>query len=76
MKFLYSGTADENIRRDEGSGKQVSIFNFTAHGLRAQGLAYPLYDFTTWWQGTQNSCTGTSFTIEVEGEYLVFMSYS
>lgn len=55
-------------------GQQVSIFNFTAHGLRAQRLAYPLYDFTTWWQGTLNSCTDNSFTIEAEGEYLVFMA--
>ena len=55
-------------------GQQVSIFNFTAQGLRAQGLAYPLYDFTTWWQGTLNSCTDTSFTIEAEGEYLVFIT--
>ena len=54
-------------------GQQVSIFNFNAHGLRAQGLAYPLYDFTTWWQGTLNSCTGDTFTIEAEGEYLLFM---
>ena len=54
-------------------GQQVSIFNFTAHGLSAQRLAYPLYDFTTWWQGTLNSCTDTSFTIEAEGEYLLFM---
>lgn len=28
-------------------GQQVSIFNFTAKGLKAIGLAYPLYDFTT-----------------------------
>ena len=55
-------------------GQQVSIFNFTAQGLRAQGLAYPLYDFTTWWQGTLNSCTATSFTIEAEGEYLLFLA--
>lgn len=39
-------------------GQHVSIFNFTARELRAQGLAYPLYDFPTWWQGTLNSCTG------------------
>ena len=54
-------------------GQQVSIFNFTAQGLHAQGLAYPLYDFTTWWQGTLNSCTGDTFTVEAEGEYLLFM---
>lgn len=55
--------------------QQVSIFNFTAHGLKATGLAYPIYDFINWWQGTLNTCTGTSFTIEAEGEYLVFINY-
>lgn len=56
-------------------GQQVSIFNFTAQGLCAQGLVYPIYDFTTWWQGTLNSCTGSSFTIKAQGEYLVFISF-
>ena len=56
-------------------GQQVSIFNFTARGLQSKGLAYPIYDFTTWWQGTLNRCTDTSFTIEAEGEYLVFLNY-
>lgn len=56
-------------------GQQVSIFNFTAKNIKGHGLAYPLYDFTSWWQGTLNSCTSTSFTIEGEGEYLVFLAY-
>ena len=56
-------------------GQQVSIFNFTAKSLKEKGLAYPIYDFTSWWQGTLNTCTGTSFTIEAEGEYLVFLNY-
>ena len=56
-------------------GQQVSIFNFTAKGLKVKGLAYPIYDFTSWWQGTLNTCTDTSFTIEAEGEYLVFLNY-
>lgn len=56
-------------------GQQVSIFNFTAKGLKSKGLAYPIYDFTSWWQGTLNTCTDTSFTIEAEGEYLVFLNY-
>lgn len=55
--------------------QQVSIFNFTAKGLKSKGLAYPIYDFTTWWQGTLNSCTGSTFTIEADGEYLVFLNY-
>ena len=56
-------------------GQQVSIFNFTAKGLKSKGLAYPIYVFTSWWQGTLNRCTDASFTIEAEGEYLVFLNY-
>lgn len=56
-------------------GQQVSIFNFTAKGLKSKGLAYPIYDLTSWWQGTLNRCTDASFTIEAEGEYLVFLNY-
>ena len=57
------------------TGQQVSIFNFTARNLQSEGLAYPIYDFTSWWQGTLNQCTGISFTIEAKGEYLVFLNY-
>lgn len=56
-------------------GQQVSIINFTAHGLCGKGLAYPLNDFTNWWQGTLNECTGTEFTIEATGEYLIMINY-
>jgi thiamine pyrophosphokinase len=56
-------------------GQQVSIFNFTAKELCSEGLLYPIYDFTNWWQGTLNECTGESFTINAEGEYLLFLNY-
>lgn len=56
-------------------GQQVSIFNFTAHGMHSQGLVYPIRDFDNWWQGTLNECTGTKFTIAAEGEYLLFLEY-
>ena len=56
-------------------GQQVSIFNFTAKELRSEGLLYPIYDFTNWWQGTLNECTEESFTINAEGEYLLFLNY-
>lgn len=64
------GTRVFNCRK----GQQVSIFNFSAKGLKSKGLAYPIYDFTTWWQGTLNRCIETSFTIETEGEYLLFLA--
>lgn len=56
-------------------GQAVSIFNFTGRNFKAEGLEYPLYDFTTWWQGTLNVCTDIIFRIDAEGEYLVFVGY-
>lgn len=61
---------------DSHPGQQISIFNFTAKDMKSNGLAYPIYDFTTWWQGTLNRSTGSTFTIEAEGEYLVFLAYA
>ena len=56
-------------------GQQVSIFNFGAKGLQAEGLAYPLSDFTNWWQGTLNEATGNEFSIQAKGCYLVFQTH-
>ena len=56
-------------------GQQVSIFAITAKNLSAEGLLYPIYDFTNWWQGTLNECTGEEFTIHAEGRYLLFLNY-
>ena len=56
-------------------GQQVSIFSITAKGMSAEGLLYPIYDFTNWWQGTLNECTGEQFTIHAQGEYLLFVNY-
>ena len=56
-------------------GQQVSIFSITAKNLSAEGLLYPIYDFSNWWQGTLNECTGEEFTIHAEGEYLLFVNF-
>ena len=66
-----SGTTVHKCRK----GQQVSIFSFTAKDLSAEGLLYPIYDFNNWWQGTLNECTGEEFTINAEGEYLLFINY-
>ena len=55
-------------------GQQVSIFSITAKELSAEGLLYPIYDFNNWWQGTLNECTGDEFTINANGEYLLFIN--
>lgn len=56
-------------------GQQVSIFSFGATHLHAEGLVYPIYDFTNWWQGTLNECASDTFIIHAEGDYLVFFNY-
>ena len=56
-------------------GQQVSIFSITAKDLSAEGLRYPIYDFSNWWQGTLNECTGDKFTINATGWYLLFINY-
>lgn len=56
-------------------GQQISIFNFSAKGMREEGLAYPISDFNSWWQGTLNEATNNAFTIHCTGDYLIFLAY-
>ncbi|MBP3420594.1 MAG: thiamine diphosphokinase [Marinifilaceae bacterium] len=56
-------------------GQQVSIFNISAKGFKSEGLMYPIYDFTNWWQGTLNQTTSDSFTILADGEYILMVTY-
>ena len=66
-----NGTTTHKCRK----GQQVSIFSITAKEMSAEGLLYPIYDFNNWWQGTLNECTGEEFTINANGEYLLFINY-
>lgn len=66
-----NGTTTHKCRK----GQQLSIFCITAKELNAEGLLYPIYDFTNWWQGTLNECTGDTVTIHANGEYLLFFNY-
>ncbi len=65
------GTREFHCRK----GTQVSIFNFGATGMRADGLRYPIRDFDSWWQGTLNETIASHFTIHATGAYLVFINY-
>ena len=56
-------------------GQQISIYNFGATGLHADGLKYPIYDFTNWWQGTLNEALEDKVIIEAKGDYLVYQAY-
>lgn len=55
-------------------GTQISIFSFGASGFVAEGLRYPLYDFTNWWQGTLNETIEPYISIQAMGYFLVFIA--
>jgi thiamine pyrophosphokinase len=56
-------------------GQQVSLFNFGARNFQSEGLKFPIYDFTEWWQGTLNETTGKEFTVSAERDYMVMVDY-
>lgn len=57
-------------------GTQVSIFLCGATSLQAEGLKYPVRDFTSWWQGTLNEAVAPVFRVSARGMFLVFLSYA
>lgn len=78
QSFTNYGTfipSKDSFTRPTRKGQQISIINFTASGFSSQGLRYPLYDFTNWWQGTLNEAVADSVTIECKGEFLIFANY-
>lgn len=54
---------------------QVSIFSFGAKDFRAEGLRYPLHDFSNWWEGTLNESTAPEVSIRAQGEFLVYIPF-
>ena len=56
-------------------GSAVSIFGFGTEGMTSEGLAYPIRDFSSWWQGTLNKTTQEVFYITCEGDYIVYIGY-
>lgn len=64
---------------EEGPGRlkgpQISIFSFGAHGLRSEGLKYPLHDLQSWWEGTLNEISAEEYSITADGDFLVYLCY-
>lgn len=60
---------------DAQAGQQFSIFALDAHKFSSTGLRYPLYDFSSIWQGTLNEAIQTSVTIDAQGVFLVYQVY-
>ena len=55
--------------------QQVSIFNLDCSSLTSQGLQWPIYPFAQWWQGTVNNALGHAFSIDGNGDYIVYRTY-
>lgn len=55
-------------------GQEVSIWNFGASYFSAEGLMYPLYDFTKLWQGTLNVATRPDIAVHAKGAFLLYVA--
>ncbi|MGL4851254.1 MAG: thiamine diphosphokinase [Phocaeicola sp.] len=73
--YGYFVACQNAARFSTSPGQQLSIFNMGAKGFESEGLKYPLYDFTRWWQGTLNECTSSELRIQAQGCYLLFFNY-
>ena len=55
-------------------GQEVSVWNFGASYFSAEGLMYPLYDFTKLWQGTLNVATRPDIAVHAKGTFLLYVA--
>lgn len=56
--------------------QQVSIFNFGCQRLESEGLRWPTYPFSLWWQGTLNEALSDHITLHaIGGVCVVFLTY-
>ena len=55
--------------------QQVSIFNFSCQRIESEGLRWPSHAYQSWWEGTLNEAEGESFSIQSDGDYLVYRTH-
>ena len=55
--------------------QQVSIFNLTCSKIESDGLRWQSYAYKQLWQGTLNEATGDRFTLNTDGDFIVYMTY-
>ena len=55
--------------------QQVSIFNISCTRLEGEGLRWQPYAYKQMWQGTLNEAIGNEFTLQGDGEYIVYMTH-
>lgn len=56
-------------------GQQVSLFNFSCTELTGEGLKWAPYPTTQLWQGTLNEALDNRFSIQANGDYLVYRTF-
>ncbi len=56
-------------------GQQVSLFNFSCTELTGEGLKWNPYPTTQLWQGTLNEALDCRFSIQANGDYLVYRTF-
>ena len=55
--------------------QQVSIYNFGCNQLKSIGLKWDSYAYEELWQGGLNEAIGNKFTLEGDGDYLLFRTF-
>lgn len=57
------------------AGQQVSIFNFGCSKLEGIGFRWNPFPYSELWQGTLNEATGNEFTINSDGEFMIYQTF-
>ena len=55
--------------------QQISIYNFGCQQLTSTGLKWDVYAYQELWQGALNESVGDEFTLEGNGDYLLFRTF-
>ena len=55
--------------------QQASIYNFGCHQLTSTGLKWNSYAYQELWQGALNEALGDEFTLDGDGDYLLFRTF-
>ena len=71
-KDFYPASDKDALRT---KSTQVSIFNFSCQEFHTEGLRYPVAHLGNWWEGTLNEAVTSPFSIQADGEYLLFINY-
>lgn len=70
----FTAASGEN-RFESFTGQQVSIFNVSCRHLTGKGFIWSPYTYSELWQGTLNEPSGNVFSLNGDGEYIVYQTF-